>query len=140
MPVLPELPDLRMIPFRRLTEMFGKNFDRCVLGVSAEFKLRLSTADVLFKWRNEMPNNLALLPQLRLEYGTRPYGECESGVTKALTLPGPFAMELRAPSVGSNEQNERSDTFIAPALCMLQKLRTGVPDQRFVALLVALAL
>ena len=87
-----------------------------------------------------MPNKLALLAQLRLEYGTRPDGECESGVTKALTLPGPFAMKLRAPSVGRDEQNKSSDTFIAPALCVLQKLRTGGPDQRFVASLVALAL
>jgi hypothetical protein len=49
MPVLPELPDLRMVAFRRLAEMFGEDFDRCVLGVSAEFKLRLSAADVIFE-------------------------------------------------------------------------------------------
>jgi len=108
-----------MIAFGSVGEMFGEDFDLCILSVSMEFELRLRTADVVFQEREEVPNNLPLFAQLRLKDGAGPNTECESGLAKTLTLSRAFAVKLRTPSVRSQEQNESSDTFVAPALCVL---------------------
>lgn len=140
MTVLPELPDLRVIAFRSFAQMFGEDSDRCVLGVSPQLKLRLSTADVILEQRNEVPNNLALLTQLRLEDGTGPDVERESRLTKTLALTCAFAVKLRTPCISGEKENEGPDTLVAPALGVLKELRASVPNQRLVASLVALAL
>jgi hypothetical protein len=140
MPVLPELPDLGVIAFCSFTEMFGEDFDLCVLGVSPEFKLGLATADVIFEQRHELPDKLALPAQLFLEDGAGPDMEPKSRLSKSLALPGAFAMQLRTTRVSSEKENEGPNTFVTPALCVLEELRASPSDQRLVASLVALAL